>query len=1040
MFRKDWLVLKKFLTVLFLVALLPICYALTAYAADTVTIDAKSYTHGKPTNIGTSTISMGKGTSVGFDIDFSVSPTEISFICSNDAKHAGPVEVHLDSIGGPILAKISTNPNVEWVRVNYTAPLTMDISGPHQIWFVFQGLSTDLVSVSFVIQDPADMYESFATQSDAFSDIADSPIRTQINILADLGILPKNREKFDAERLVSKRDFLRSVSSFYLDTVVGLQEEQLFADVTTADKDYNLIKWLCGTGVLTADPYSNLNLDGSLSFDEAIGYIIGLLEYDNEVELRGGVYQTATRLGILKGVNVSSTSDVKNKDMVKLLWNALQSKYNNTVSVSSNGLIKYKSEDDVIEYTGLVNGGEDVIYATQNSNIYSGPKAPVSCVMIDNEVYNVGKTDAAKYLGFKCIYFYEEVDGKKTLLAARPAMNIQYQNISSQDYEIEKITDDLISYYVNDREKQFRFADTAIIVYNGTKTTEDLGILVERNKKDKFNGRVLLVDNDNDNRYDVVMVDQARTIVFGGYTMDKDSTSVYDLLEMNTIEAGIDTRVILLYGVNGGSWANAKPGTVMDVYESAGVIRFVPSSETVTGTIAEISKDGNTVSVIMDDGSVYEAYDKNNSDVILGETVILKLNSFGQYVTFAKTESSKIGIVLGAGLETDGIESTARIRLLTENNEKVIFDFASRVTCDGVVCKTPEEIAGGTGKYRGFDNDNMVSSSVVLYNTNANNEIIMLDTLNKGAGGKYDILSKTFSSDSRNKITSTYIGRVDDDSTPIGVVSNSLKAVSIAKNGNEDQYKFIKYNSGKAPFDGYSTRANSVTGGPSFLTDLIVINRAGKTASNDRETHFIVTDRYERLGADGEIEIVLEGYNKSGKVTYVIDNYTLNGDVVVLADGDKVKEDYSASSELRKALEILEPGDIVQPAVDPEGLVTFLDVQYKADGSTPENYAGIGSVDSDGKEIKVLAYTDGKGGLYKGTVLNSEDGFAEVTYNGERNTYVDGNTIKILSVTIREGKVILDTVGASWLRVDEDIFVAADPYEYKPGLVVIYRK
>ena len=766
--------MKKFLTIFFLVALLPLCYVLTAHAAETVTIDAKSYNQGKPAKVGATSISLSKGQSVGFDIDFAISPTEISFICSNDAHHSGPVEIHLDSSSGPILAKLSTNPNVEWVRVNYTAPIKTDISGPHQIWFVFQGLSTDFVSVSFVIQDPADMYESFVTQSDAFNDIADNPLRTQINVLADLGILSKSQESFDAERLVSKRDFLRAVSAFYQETVVGLQEEQLFADITSADKDYNLVKWLCGTGVLKADPYSNLNLDSSVSFDEAIGYLVGLLEYDNEVELRGGVLQTANRLGLLKGVNVSSANDVKNKDMAKLLWNALQSKYNNTVSVSSKGLVKYQSEDDVMEYTGLINGGEDVIYATQNSNIYSGPKAPVSAVMINNEVYYVGKTDAAKYLGFKCIYFYEDVDGRKTLLAARPAMNIQYQSISSQDYEIEKITDDLVSYYENNKEKQFRFANDAIIVYNGTKTTENLEDLVEKNKKDKFNGRILLVDNDNDNRYDIVMVDQARTIVFGGYTMSADSTSVYDLLENNSIVSDKDTRVILLYGVNGGSWANAKPGTVMDVYESEGITRYVPSSETVTGTVKEISKNGGTVTVVMDDGGEYEAYDKNNSDIITGETVTIKLNSFGQYVTYTKSETSKIGVVLGAGTEKDGLEVIPRIRLLTEKNEKVVFDFANRVYFDGVILKKPEDIESKLSAVSERD--------IVIYNTIANNEIIMIDTAVDVARNKYDILTPTITLNSDNKLTSTYIGLVDADPTPLGVVRNSLKAVSVPVN------------------------------------------------------------------------------------------------------------------------------------------------------------------------------------------------------------------------------------------------------------------
>ncbi len=1017
--------MKKILRNIFLLALLLFCLTVTANAAELVTRDVKSFDLGSPTRVDANSISMAKGKSVGFEINFEYSPSEIYVSVSNDSTHAGDIELRLDSGSGPLIGSVPAIKHSGWKRASYTIPVMMDISGNHSVWFVYRGIQCDFSAISFLVPDPSEMYETFS-EEDVFTNIADNKIRTEINLLADLGIIDSSAESFDGDRLISKREFVKALGGFYQNPVSGITVDQPYADIASNDADYGLVSWLCTAGVLKADPNKNLALDGEITLNDACEMIVNMLEFKDEAYYRGSSYEMARRLGILTGVSASQTSRLKNQDMAQLLWNALDSEYNDLVSISAEGYIKYESDEQVLKYTSAIYEGEGIVSATHNNNLYSYENAaPAGAVIINEEIYYCGQTKATRYFGLNCTFYYKEEKGIKTLVAIRPSVDVNYKYFSSVDTDFDEISDDMVSYYDGKKVQELKFADTAIIMYNGKKSDDSLENLIGEND---FTGTILLVDNDGNKKYDTIMVEHAATIIFGGLS----ETTIYDSLSEKTISYkdnnnnDIKTSDIrLLNGTNQGVWDNLKLGTILDVYESKNktgekLIRMYPATGTVVGVARKIDSDGT---ITMDNGSEYKSANYVKKAMVLGKEVTILLNGYNEYVDYTIGSFSQLGLMLNKAYLKVGFSDSIIVRMLTEANEIKEFEFAETVQADGVKCESAAEINGGKGTFKGIAN--VPDQSIVLYAVNGDGKISMIDTKEVGDGGKYDVLTKTVVNDGFSasyQIHGQYLSKVDsaDLYKQDGVLRNGYKILNLSTTGNEKEHGFV--NSIKTGTVQYKLEGYTTTASDSFITDLIVTSRGYSTSKGN---HFILNKKYTRLKDDGETEIVLEGISGSGDVTYIVDDYA-----------------YESSDTLKAAADSVQTGDMLQISTNYKGNITDITVNYFHDG-TKTNASGVTSkLNSD---TGYVSYDWSRGRIYLGEIVDMEDGIAKVktvksTETGaEVINYLNTSGLKIYACDVDGDDCVISTIGGAWVCVGQKIIVCSNPYVETPNFAVIYR-
>lgn len=1009
--------MKKIIWSFFLLTLFTLCFCFTANAAEVITIDAKSYSVGTPSKTNTASISMVKGTSFGYSVNFQYSPSEISFVASTIADHAGSMEVRLDSSGGKLIGSVTTAATDTWQKGTYSIPVSINMTGNHTIWFVYRGVGCDFHSLTCVIPDPTEMYETFSEEN-AFTDIADSPIRTEINLLADLGIIDSAQTEFDGERLITKREFLKAVGKLWQKIPTSSSEGQLFADVANTDADYSLVSWLCSTGVLKPDPEKNLGLNNAITLTDACDMLVSTLEYSDEANWRGGSYEVARRIGLLKGVNITSnTGKLKRKDMASLLWNTLESEYNVLTGLTQDGYLQYEAEDNILSYTSNIYMAEGVITATQNNNLYSNTVlASPACVIIGGKSYRCGETVATRYLGLNCVYFYTEQAGIRTLVAARPAFNTEYVYLSSKDTELGEISEDVVSYYEGDDIEELKMESNVITMYNGKKIDASLTSLVG---KGSFDGSVLAIDNDGNGKYDILIVEQAYTIVFGGIT----KTSVYDLLRQESIECGDTSQIRLLYGVSGGAWDNLALGTIVDVYESKNktgdkLIRMYPITSTAIGITNELDGEGT---VTMEDGTRYKAYDYLKKPMILGKAVTLKLNSFDKYIDYTIGTSAQLALVIDKGIKGSGLDKTAAIRMLTSDNVIRNYNFADTVYADGVIINTSDEIYSGKGKFIGLDD--MENDILILYALNGDGEVSMIDTELAGAGGEYDVLKETVP-EGKYQIRGSYLSNTSagDIRDQNAVLRNGFKIISVSTTGNENEHAFASSPGGDENAN-YNLVGYSTTTADSFITDVITIKR-GYTST--KKGHFILTRRYYRSNSSGEKEIVLEGINSSGQVTYVIDSYAY------------YKSDNAESLQLT-ANSVL-PGDLIQVSTNAKDYVTNISVCYFRDGKQT-NSAGVTASHFDGNGYAAYDYNSGK--LYVGEVVDYQDGFVKIksvsSDGNEVYNYLNATGVRLVACDVNNGKCEIATTGSGWLSVGQKVAVFFGIYDTSPKMAVVYK-
>ncbi len=1013
--------LKKLLKIFFLSLIIVLSFCVAAHAAESVRINGDTYTHGSVTKKNTGgSVGMTGARTAGYTVDFDTAPSTMDIVLGTSITSGNIVEIRLDnSTSGELLAKIDTRQlaSSAWGSFTYTVPLTADLSGKHIIYCAFKGGTHDLFRLVFTVPSPDDYYGSFSEKKDAFADISESDYRTDINLLAQLGVIKPIKDdgfnRFDGKALATKRDFINALYTFYGKNASFGSSDIVFSDVSEDDPDYNKIMWLASVGVLKADANSAINPDGAVTLDDALGMLCRLLGYEYRFEAGKSYISIAKSLGLMSGLNQTS-SKLRREDMVVLLCNTIESSYDELSGIYTDGGLIFDTKEYILENTGNVYMSEGIVAASYSNNLYSiDNMTPSGEVKIGDVLYSVGKTDAINYLGFKVKFFYS-VDGtKKTLLALVPHEDVEYVRIKGSD-ELCGVSSDYISYMVSDDEEKCSINSSTVVMYNGRPTGESVKSLIGDTKY--FSGELLLINNDGDKYFDVIFIEQSETMIFGGV----NKSGIYDLITKKVTNIGdIDDAMVFVNGIKS-EWSSVKAGSVLDVYISSNkkgniLTRIYVCEDEVLGVIEEIV-DG---SLVLEDGTQYRPYKTTVKDPDVGMTVVLKLNSAGLYVDYSTEIGEKLALVLNSGANNlEGLSPEVGLRILTEENEITALYFADRVYADGVLVTDAKALWNGTGKFVGGLEARVTENSVVRYALNPDGKITMIDTKEPGAGGVNDTLTLLVS-----KATSGYNIRktviTNSSLLELCVLERNYKVIKVDTKAGETAHQFMGafgQSDTARKLDAYTTKGGTVA------ADLLVWD-AGSAGTT--EDHFVLQTKGYTIDADGETAIMLKGISSSGNVTYIIDQNI-----------------YKADTEFKAKVDSLLPGDIMQVALTSKKKVSNIAIRYMRDGSESRSNGVVVPSIHSGKHI--MERNDAYGKQYWFEVTDRENDILIAKRNNgtvEETFYIDCSGIIVITVDKDGGKYTAELKGSdtSLITVGTQAVACSKGYTYTPYLLVVYK-
>ncbi|MBQ8588566.1 MAG: S-layer homology domain-containing protein, partial [Clostridia bacterium] len=789
-----------------------------------------------------------------------------------------------------------------------------DIKGVHSLYLHTGSKAVNFFSVRFHKKPSADdVYKDYDPDELVFSDIASSEYRTDINVIAELGLTATedDAEMYYPENLVTRGRFIEVVHAVTGD-IEATSDGAPFADIAKGSEHYDAACALKQMGLISGFGDGTFRPDDFIAVQDAVSVICRLLGYDTLAQGRGGYalgyLSVAMSEGVLDGL--PSSGYVTEGILARLIKNAIDAPYYDVASLHLDGSVSYELNADGIlsKYMNIYRVEGQVVM--NNVTGLSGPETDFedSRVMIGDETYLVDQTQARSLIGFECEAYYLDMSDDRLLISIRPLETVEITDIYSNVDGISSIGINEIVYEdASGKERKLRLDSGSHILYNGVAVDDALSNLISK----PFRGRLRYIDN----RYarDVLVIDEYINIIIG--SASKSDGLVYDELANKKYTFTDDDGIYFTKGGATAIWGDISTGDVAMLYMSKNtkgnkLARLVVAKDTVTGTVDEISGDDITVG-----GTVYKLASECTETVTVGKTLELKVNDYGEIVAFTEVtgDANKLSWLIDVdnGPES-GFNKIQRIKVLDADNEIREYELASTCTVDG---------------RRYTDNTAVLNAAMkeapVRYQLSSKGYVTEMDTIVVDTGNDKDKMVLAMGETSPLYWSSgSRIFMCNNDGLNRFIFAQNGQILGKWDNAeSSEDYEWTTTASLTA--DGMTGSAYSSTGFENGYADVFLFTM--KSADRSTTRAFAVEKISDAIDAEGEKCRKLWGYDGNKEVSYI------------------------ASSEQPKASAIvnaLEKGDFVSVVVDAKNVICDVRVIYLADEAAELQYTYNGTTES----------------------------------------------------------------------------------------------
>ncbi len=447
-------------------------------------------------------------------------------------------------------------------------------------------------------------------------------------------------------------------------------------------------------GIARSDEDGNFNPDMSATYEDAVQMVVSALGYGHQAMNRGGeltdyVY-VGQRLGITKKLDSSIGENITRGDVAKLVYAALTVDIMEAVSYSGDGVMaQYRAVEgknalntyfDVYEVSGIVTENE---YAA----IDGETTVDEMQVLINDEVFEVGSTDIADYLGYyTTVYALESDDATENrTIIAYSVKSVKNNTMTIKDEDFVGVTSSVEGYtfeYWQDKDndkktKKVKTSATPRVLYNGKAVTD----VTEAILIPQF-GHVVFIDNNGDDKYDIVDIWEYELVyVFSASHSSGNVIGYYDRAKTYKFDADDDDYHVTFLNTQGGiaQMSDIKQYSVLYVYQSLDELekKVVISNNKINGTITAIST-GDLYEI---NGQEYEISPAavGRVELAVSDAGDVYLDADNRIVGFEGTTVIRRNIGMFIAINDGGLERGYQMKILTATGGVKIYNVASSV-------------------------------------------------------------------------------------------------------------------------------------------------------------------------------------------------------------------------------------------------------------------------------------------------------------------------------------------------------------------------
>lgn len=703
-------------------------------------------------------------------------------------------------------------------------------------------------------------------------------------------------------------------------------------------------------GIVCGYDYGLFLPDKNVTADEACKMLVCVLGYDAAVlpdnDRTAEYRRLGYKLGLFDNVSADGADELSWNDCILLIYNALGA----DILIMETDMKSYVTGETLLKHffkteydEGIVNeaGGASIFKAEGN---ITGEEALIG----DRELIYSGD-ELKSYLGYNVRYYYSSNDGEESLIYFCPVKN-RVKKVLSRD--LTDYSDSRYTYFENGRSNGLSLSGGYSIMYNGRLLTSGY----DKNYYLPKSGYITAVDNNMDNKYDVVFIwDYINRIVKSVNINDRYISFDYEGNGIKILDLEDENVEVYTYEGEKSDLSAIKAGNSVSVAISGKegdpdrLYTIYVSKNTVNGILREITEEECRIKT--DDGELIfnkERWEENIfrlEEARLGAAETFYISYMGEIFAAAGSNDANMKTAFLISARASDEDEKLYLKVLTTGNEFVTLECEGRFTISGPYAgdnpskRTKVQVSDASQALTlltNNNNDNMVNEPV-RYKLNNDGKVVLLEIAVPCYGtdddGNVDVKGDGFHcivSEFKNLMYSSHSNAfmpalrlkkmedlvfLDTDRTFFTVPGeydpmSELKAQYAAKGSlTNDRSQWVKL---------YATNGNSKA------ADIIVIAGDAKGSPSDTSAVYGVSNVKQVVNTDDEVVWQIDVINKGTKLSFRTDDESL-------IDG-------------------VSKGDLIRINTDASGAIGSLE--------------RVLSYDSENNKIKVVtntAYSDGSG-------------------------------------------------------------------------------
>ena len=505
--------------------------------------------------------------------------------------------------------------------------------------------------------------------------------KNEIGLLRAVGILPN--EDLSAEKMT------RANFALYTTRLMGMSafdenNERYFYDVPMNHYALNSINKLVELGIISLDDEKKFRPDDVITLEEACKMLVSALGYDEMARVKGG-YPTgyllvSNMIGVTSNLN---ENELSTSTAISMLYNALKADVEDVISISDKTTYKKANGETALSVFHGISFAEGTLTATDGQTMYNDLNTESGQAYIDDTRYDCS-LDLSNLFGSYIEYYYK--DGTSSAKEIIYAEELSDKSVIIDSDDFLRYSNGTVYYSKNDRETSVSTKVGGTVVYNGRPITTDID-----NAVNNINYGVITIKQSRNNENDLMIIEDYVDMYVSAVSEKMESIS--DSKLTNSVIEIKDWETIIIKDESGNivDYKDVPGDTILSIKKSNDkkLLSGYVSSAIASGAAERLSEENGRAEIVVESTSYKLTKDcttKFKSNIKLGSVYKYYMNYNGKiaYINTNSATNMVPGYLTNAIKNDNSFDNNLKIRILTENGKRVVYETTDKVKIDGV--------------------------------------------------------------------------------------------------------------------------------------------------------------------------------------------------------------------------------------------------------------------------------------------------------------------------------------------------------------------